>query len=45
MEVGNDSASFLSLFFGFEMDDAIWNGKVFAEAPFVAGAEAGWDGC
>ena len=39
MKVRDDGASFLPLLFGFEVDNAIWDGEVFAEAPSVSGAE------
>ena len=41
LKVGNNGAAFLPLLFLFEVDDAIRDGEVFSEAPFVASAEAG----
>ena len=33
--VRDDGTALLPLFLGFEMDDAIWNGEIFAKSPFV----------
>ena len=38
MEVRDNGAAFLPLFFLFEVDHTIWDVEVFAEAPLVAGA-------
>ena len=44
MVVRDDGTALLPLLFGFEVDDSIGNGEVFAEAPFVSSAEACWNG-
>ena len=46
MEVRYNGASFLPLLLGLEVNDTVWDGEVFAEAPFVSSAEAGrYGGC
>ena len=44
MEVRDDGASFLPLLIGLEVDNAVRDGEVFAEAPFVSRSEACWHG-
>ena len=44
MKVRNGGASFLPLLFGFEVDNPVWDGEVFSEAPLVPRAEARWNG-
>ena len=41
LEVGDNGAAFLPVFLFFEVDDAVGNVEIFAEAPFVAGAQNG----
>ena len=38
MEIRDDGAAFLPVFFLFEVDHSIWDVEVLAEAPLVAGA-------
>ena len=44
LEVRDDGAAFPPLFLLLEVDYAVWDRKVFSEAPFVACAEARGDG-
>ena len=44
LEVGNDGAAFLPMFFGFEVNHTVGHGEVGAEAPFVFLAELAWEG-
>ena len=41
MKVGNDGATFSPLLFGFEVDNAVWDGKIFSKAPFVSRTNGG----
>ena len=44
MIVRDDGVALLPLLFGFEVDNPIGDGEVFAEAPFVSRVEARWNG-
>ena len=44
MEVRDDGASFLPLFLFFEVRNAVWDGEILPESPFVFGTQAGGDG-
>ena len=44
LKVRDDGASFLPLFLGFEVNNAVWYVEVFSKAPFVSRAEAGRNG-
>ena len=41
LKVRDDGAAFLPLFLLLQVNDAVWDRKVFFEAPFVTCAEAG----
>lgn len=41
--VGNDSAPFLPLFFGFQVNNTVGHVEIGEEAPFVLSAEVGWE--
>ena len=44
LKVRDDGAAFPPLFLLLEVDDAVWDRKIFLEAPFVTCAKAGGDG-
>ena len=44
MKVRDDGATFLPLLFGIEVDNAVWDGKIFSKAPIVSRSEACWNG-
>ena len=41
MEVRDDGASFLPLLLLFEVNNAVWNGEIFPDSPFVFGTQGG----